>query len=408
MTTTRAQFEQALLSDPFNAGTRRDYATLLLNDGEAEAALTQFELASRQLNDAASLVGMARAQLALDRNSEALATYRRAREHTGFVADPALAQLEQAARPAGGPALSLVGGLDKVVPIKQAEAGAVRFDDIGGMAGLKKTLRMQIIEPFLRPSLFERFKKQGGGGILLYGPPGCGKTMMARAVASECNASFISVGISDVLNMWMGESERNLAQLFEKARAQRPCVLFFDELDALAFARSKAQSEHSRTIVNEFLAQLDGVQYDNKNVLFLGATNMPWDVDSAMKRPGRFARQVFVPPPDIEARRHIIELKLRDIPSDGINVDALAQATAHYSGADIDGLLDLAKEHVIQDILSGGSERAIGQQDMTYALDQAQPSTLDWLRTARNLVRYAGNDGGYKDVEQYLKAGKLL
>ena len=408
MTNTRAQCEQALLSDPFNATMRRHYAALLLGDNEHEAALTQFELASRQLNDAASLVGMAKAQLALKRNAEALNTYRRAREHDGFVADPELAQLEQSARPASGPSLSLVAGLDKVVPLKAVEAGAVRLEDVGGMASLKKTLRMQIIEPFLRPSLFERFKKQGGGGVLLYGPPGCGKTMMARAVASECNASFISVGISDVLNMWMGESERNLAQLFEKARAERPCVLFFDELDALAFARSKAQSEHSRTIVNEFLAQMDGVQYDNKNVLFLGATNMPWDVDSAMKRPGRFARQVFVAPPDLEARRRIITLKLRDVPADNIDIEVLAKATEHYSGADIDGLLDLAKESVIHDILAGGAERAIAQQDLVYALEQTQPSTSDWLRTVRNLVRYAGNDGSYKDVEQYLKATKLL
>lgn len=406
--TTRTHYEQALLADPFNAAMRGEYAVLLLNEGEHASALAQFELVSRQSGDAATLVGMARAQMALDRSAEALATYRRARELDGFVADPALAKLEQAARPAGGPALSLVAGTEKVVPLKAPEAGAVRFDDIGGMASLKKTLRMQIIEPFLRPSLFERFKKQGGGGILLYGPPGCGKTMMARAVASECNASFISVGISDVLNMWMGESERNLAQLFEKARAQRPCVLFFDELDALAFARSKAQSEHSRTIVNEFLAQMDGVQYDNKNVLFLGATNMPWDVDSAMKRPGRFARQVFVPPPDVEARRHIIELKLRDVPSAGIDVDALAKATEHYSGADVDGLLDLAKEHVIHEILADGAERPIGPQDIAYALEMAQPSTLDWLRTARNLVRYTGDDGSFKDVEKYLKAAKLL
>ncbi len=406
--TTRTHFEHALLADPFNSAMRGEYATLLLDEGDATAALTQFELATRQSGDAATLVGMARAQLALDRETEALATYRRAREHEGFVADAELAKLEQSARPAGGPTLAIVGGTHKVVPIKAAEANAVRFDDIGGMAGLKKTLRMQIIEPFLRPSLFERFKKQGGGGILLYGPPGCGKTMMARAVASECNASFISVGISDVLNMWMGESERNLAQLFEKARAQRPCVLFFDELDALAFARSKAQSEHSRTIVNEFLAQMDGVQYDNKNVLFLGATNMPWDVDSAMKRPGRFARQIFVSPPDLDARRHIIEMKLRGVPSSGIDADALARATEHYSGADVDGLLDLAKEHVIHDILEGGAERPIGPLDIDYALEMAQPSTLDWLRTARNLVRYAGNDGSFKDVEQYLKAARLL
>jgi SpoVK/Ycf46/Vps4 family AAA+-type ATPase len=284
----------------------------------------------------------------------------------------------------------------------------VRFEDVGGMTALKKSLRLHIVEPFLRPSLFARFKKDGGGGILLYGPPGCGKTMIARAIASECNASFLSVGISDVLNMWMGESERNLAQLFEKARAQKPCVLFFDELDALAFSRSKAQSEHSRTIVNEFLAQLDGLERNNRDVLFLGATNMPWDVDAAMKRPGRFSRQIFVPPPDLDARRHIIAIKLRDVPTEGIDAEALAKATEQFSGADIDGLIDLAKESAIHDIIAGNAERPINAADFDFALDECQPSTIEWLKTARNLVRYAGSDTSYRDVEKYLKQAKLL
>jgi SpoVK/Ycf46/Vps4 family AAA+-type ATPase len=127
-------------------------------------------------------------------------------------------------------------------PADRASTNSIGFDDIAGLDDLKRTMRLQIIEPFLRPGLFAKFKKRAGGGVLLYGPPGCGKTMMARAVASE----FIDVGISDVLNMYIGESERNLAALFDKARAKRPSVLFFDELDALAFARSKASSEHSR------------------------------------------------------------------------------------------------------------------------------------------------------------------
>ncbi|MES2318913.1 MAG: AAA family ATPase [Pseudomonadota bacterium] len=410
MTSSREQLELALLNDPFNAVVRLNYAQLLLEAGEPGPALLQFELAARNKTDAATLCGMARALLALDRRTDALSTYAKARQQSGFEAVAELDALADSARPAGAPALSLIGGTATatIVPIRAEPEGRTTFADVGGMQDLKKSLRLHIIEPFLRPSLFARFKKQGGGGILLYGPPGCGKTMIARAIASECNASFIAVGISDVLNMWMGESERNLAQLFEKARAQKPCVLFFDELDALAFSRSKAQSEHSRTIVNEFLAQLDGIERDNKDVLFLGATNMPWDVDSAMKRPGRFSRQVFVPPPDLEARQHIIEIKLRDIPTEGVDIAALAAATPHFSGADMDGLLDLAKESVIHDIIGGGAERPIGPADIAYALDASTASTLDWLKTARNLVRYAGSDASYKDVEKYLKQAKLL
>jgi AAA+ superfamily predicted ATPase len=408
MTMSREELEQSLLGDPFNAAVRAEYAALLLSGGDAPASLIQYELATRQAASGPALVGMARALMALDRPGDAMSTYARARQHNDFTADANLELLTQTARPSGAPALSLIGGTDKVVPLKAQAAGKIHFDDVGGMAALKKTLRLHIIEPFLRPSLFARFKKQGGGGILLYGPPGCGKTMIARAIASECNASFLSVGISEVLNMWMGESERNLALLFEKARAQKPCVLFFDELDALAFSRSKAQSEHSRTIVNEFLAQLDGFEQDNRDVLFLGATNMPWDVDSAMKRPGRFARQVFVPPPDLEARRHIIEIKLRDVPTEGIDIDALAKATENYSGADIDGIIDLAKESAIHDIIAGNPERPIGPADIAYGLGESQSSTVEWLKTARNLVRYAGGDDSYRDVEKYLKQAKLL
>lgn len=408
MTTTREQLASSLVSDPFNADNRLAYARLLLSENEAAAALVQFELAERQQASADALTGKAEALLALDRNGDALAAYTRARQHDGFKPVAALERLQQGAQPSGAPALSLVGQTQNVVPIKPQPPEQVRFADVGGMEELKKMLRLHIIEPFLRPSLFAKFKKQGGGGILLYGPPGCGKTMIARAIANECNASFVSVGISEVLNMWMGESERNLAQLFEKARAQKPCVLFFDELDALAFSRSKANSEHSRTIVNEFLSQLDGFERDNRDVLFLAATNMPWDVDQAMKRTGRFARALFVPPPDAEARKHIIELKLRDIPVEGVDVDALVAATPHFSGADIDGVVDLAKENVIHDILSGNPERPIGPADIAYALDAMQPSTVDWLKTARNLVRYAGSDDSYRDVEKYLKKTKFI
>ncbi len=408
MALKREELESALVTDPFNLGHRLAYAHLLLNEEDAQAALTQFELAERQRMDADTLSGKAQALLALKRENEALSAYVAARQHTGFEPIEALEQLAQRAQPASAPALSLVRPAQNVAALRPQSPLQVRFADVGGMEDLKKTLRLHIIEPFLRPGLFAKFKKSGGGGILLYGPPGCGKTMIARAIASECNASFVSVGISEVLNMWMGESERNLAQLFEKARAQKPCVLFFDELDALAFSRSKAQSEHSRTIVNEFLSQLDGFERDNRDVLFLAATNMPWDVDQAMKRTGRFARQLFVPPPDEEARKHIIDLKLRDIPVEGIDVAALVTATPHYSGADIDGLIDLAKESTLHDILAGNPERPIGPADVAYALDLMQPSTVEWLKTARNLVRYSGSDDSYRDVEKYLKKTKFL
>ncbi len=408
----RTELERVLLSDPFDAASRCAYAELLFGAGELEAALAQFELlAARSETAASGLVGAARCLHALGRTKEALARYARARTEPGFAADLDLERLAADAQPASAQPAGLrviAGGGGQVVPLQAVSAERVRFSSIVGMAELKKTIRLQIIEPFLNPGLFARFKKRAGGGILLYGPPGCGKTMLARAIANECNTSFVAVGISDVLNLWLGESERNLAGMFEKARSQKPCVLFFDELDALAFSRSKASSSTTRTLVNEFLSQLDGLGRDNDAVLVLAATNMPWDVDPAMKRPGRFSRQIFVPPPDAEARAEMLALKLTGVPHEIENFASLSAVLEHYSGADIDGLIELAKERALADSLESGRERPLSNEDLSSAASAMTPSTLDWLRTIRNLVKYGGSDPSYRDVESYLKRVKLL
>jgi SpoVK/Ycf46/Vps4 family AAA+-type ATPase len=411
MNPSREELERSLLADPFNAEQRALYAEVLLEGGDASAALAQFEILAKQSpNTAPPQVGAARALLALGRNGDALQRYTFARQLSGFAAHDVLESHVAKARQAQPSRLSVLPGgrSDNVVELATATRSRIRFDDIAGLEDLKRTVRLQIIEPFLRPGLFAKFKKLAGGGVLLYGPPGCGKTMLARAVATECRAEFISVGIGDVLNMYIGESERNLAAIFDKARASRPCVLFFDEIDALAFARSKAHSEHTRQVVNEFLSQLDGFSADNQEVLILAATNMPWDVDSAMKRPGRFSRQVFVPPPDEAARAHIVELKLAGVPHEGIDGGAIARLTPHFSGADIEGLVELAKDYVLEEHVTRNVERVITQQDLLRAAKEMRATTLDWLRTARNLVKYAGADDSYSEVERYLKAHKLV
>jgi SpoVK/Ycf46/Vps4 family AAA+-type ATPase len=378
-----SELEAQLLRDPFNTRARLDYAHALLAAARTDEALTQYDLARKQ------------------------------------GATPALEEFEslRAPPPAPPPArepvrLSVVPGARsaEVVSISRplAVAEKTRFMHIAGMDDLKKSIRLQIIEPFINPGLFAKFRKKAGGGILLYGPPGCGKTMLARAVANECNASFLAIGISEILTAWLGESERNLALMFEKARSQKPCVMFFDELDALAFSRSKASSDTSRKIVNEFLSQLDGFEKGNDQVLILAATNMPWDVDPAMKRPGRFARQVFVPPPDALARARIIELALESVPHGPVDAAALARVTEQFSGADVDALVERAKEYVLTEYLETRREREISQEDLARAAAELIPSTQDWLRTARNLVKYAGGDDTYRDLERYLKANKLL
>jgi SpoVK/Ycf46/Vps4 family AAA+-type ATPase len=411
MSNNLTAFEQQLLSRPFDADLRLNYAGSLLAAGRVEDAKQQYELlVSQRIESPPILTGLAKCMLQLNCREEALDLYRSALDQDGFEPDAELDRLLQKARPAGGPELRVIsGGLSAaVIPLKPVAEENVRFSSIIGMTELKKTLRLQIIEPYLRPGIFAKFRKKTGGGIILYGPPGCGKTMAAKAVAAECNAYFLSVGISDVLNMWLGESERSLAELFEKARANRPAVLFFDELDALAFSRAKARSESTRTVVNEFLAQLDGVNGNNEQILVMAATNMPWDVDPAMKRPGRFDRQVFVPPPDEEARTAMLRIKLADVPCDQLDYTAIARMSRFYSGADIDGFIDLAKEIVLSEIIESGNERNLTQQDLQAACARFHPSTLDWLKTARNLVKYAGADDAYRDVEIYLKANKLV
>ena len=416
----RLALEQQLLRAPFDVALRRRHVRLLLDMEDVDAALEHAQLLAELLRqqraeDGEGAVLLARALHASGRTAEAIECYQSARLLGGFEPEPTLEALAASMQREATPRLRLIdadadagtaAAKANVRAIQSVPEDKVRFSSIVGMEALKKTIRIKIIEPYMNPGLFERFRMRSGGGILLYGPPGCGKTMLARAVANECKATFVPVGISDVLNMYRGESERNLAAMFEKARVEAPSVLFFDELDALAYSRSKSNNEGARTIVNEFLSQLDGIGNSNRGVLVLSATNMPWDVDGAMKRPGRFSRQIFVPPPDLDARAEMLRLKLLGVPTDALDLHAVARRAEYYSGADIDGLIELAKESALEDAMSG-NERGLSAADFDAALAQMQPSTLEWLRTVRNVVKYAG-DGSYGDVEAYLKQVRML
>ena len=257
----------------------------------------------------------------------------------------------------------------------EIERPQITFADVGGLEEVKEQIRMKIIHPLRHPELYKAYGKPVGGGILMYGPPGCGKTYLARATAGEIAADFLAVGINDVLDMWIGSSEKNLHELFERARRSRPCVLFFDEVDALAASRSDMRTSAGRHLINQFLAELDGIQSNNEGLLILAATNAPWHVDAAFRRPGRFDRILFVPPPDSAARAAILRAMLRGKPVDSIDHDAIAKKSDGFSGADLKAVVDVAIEEKLRESMNAGVPKPLTTRDLTSASSKTKPST---------------------------------
>jgi transitional endoplasmic reticulum ATPase len=288
-------------------------------------------------------------------------------------------------------------------PLIAIERPDLKFADVGGMESVKDEIRMKIILPLEHPELYKAYGKSIGGGILLYGPPGCGKTYLARATAGEIKAGFLAVGINDVLEMWIGNSERNLHALFEQARQNAPCVLFFDEVDALAASRSDLKASGGRQLINQFLAELDGIGGRNDGVLVLAATNAPWHLDSAFRRPGRFDRILFVPPPDLAARASILRLLCRDKPVKDLDFEHLAKKTDNLSGADLKAVIDLAVEAKLREAMKAGSLKPLTTKDLLAAASSIKPSTREWFSTARNYALYSNQGGIYDDILKYLK-----
>lgn len=385
-------------------------AEIRLDAGAPEAAL-----AAAAGDDAACRLARARALLALDRLSEGLTEYRAAVADNPALEDKALearlgAEVVPVA-PTGGegrPRLRVIANddtdEDDVARLLGAPEEPVRFADVGGLDAVKKEINRRIILPFQKPSLFQRFRQRVGGGILLYGPPGCGKTLLARATAGECRASFHNIAISDILDMYMGESERKLRAVFDKARQSTPSVLFFDEIEGLGGKRQHAREATAAKLVSQLLSEMDGFARDNQGVLILGATNTPWALDPALRRPGRFDRTLFVPPPDKDARRAILDILLRDVPAEGdLGLETLATKTSGFSGADLRNLVETATETAIERSIDAGREVPLDRAMLREALEEVGATTLEWLTTARNYARYANEGGQYDAVLEFLR-----
>lgn len=246
------------------------------------------------------------------------------------------------------------------------EVPNISWKDIGGLEDVKKDLKELVQYPIEYPELFEDFGMTAGRGVLFYGPPGCGKTLLAKAVANECQSNFISVKGPELLTMWFGESEANVREIFEKARGASPCVLFFDELDSIAQHRGQGRGDAGGAgdrVMNQLLTEMDGMQA-KKTVFIIGATNRPDIIDTALMRPGRLDQLIYIPVPDLESRKAILRASLRKSPvAPDVDLDYIAEKTDKYSGADLVAICQAAAKHAISEAIQAKIEALkLGEQ----------------------------------------------
>ncbi len=407
---------RAVQAAPDDARLRLHLAELLLADGQAQAAVAECATVLAQEPDLAAartLLLRAMGEPAAvvpdsdpDPNPEANPEVASAPASGGFDWTAAEHEVGDIAAP-----MFVTGDDAEAEPVTSAwevESAGITLADVGGMQQVKDRLEAAFLAPMRNPELRQLYGKSLRGGLLLYGPPGCGKTFIARAVAGELGARFVSVGLADILDMYIGNSERNIAELFGLVRREAPCVLFLDEIDALGQKRSSTRNSAMRGAVVQLLTELDGVAGQNEGVFVLAATNQPWDVDPALRRPGRLDRTLLVLPPDAEAREAVFRYHLRSRPVEGIDLRRLAKATDGFSGADIAHVCETASERALIESSRSGTVRMIGMADVEAALREVRPSIGGWLETARNVVLFADEDGTYAELRDYLKKVKRL
>ncbi|MDZ4290215.1 MAG: AAA family ATPase, partial [Prosthecobacter sp.] len=294
------------------------------------------------------------------------------------------------------------GGAAFDLGLADFEKPKLSFAGVGGMDALKEEIRMKIIYPLQHAELFKAYDKKVGGGVLLYGPPGCGKTLISKATAGEIKANFIALGLHQILDMWIGNSEKNMHEVFQLARQNAPCVLFFDEVDALAADRRDLRQSAGRNLINQFLSEMDGADSQNDGVLILGATNAPWHIDPAFRRPGRFDRTLFVPPPDEGGRVAIIDVMAQKKPMGELDPRALAKKTPDFSGADLKAVFDLATEEVLTEVMRTGKVVPLTTKELIKAAGRHKPTTRAWFESAKNYAMYSNQSGFYDDVLKYM------
>jgi SpoVK/Ycf46/Vps4 family AAA+-type ATPase len=266
-----------------------------------------------------------------------------------------------------------------------------RFADIGGLQQVKQHIRETIEYPLKYPELSALYGKSAGGGLLFFGPPGCGKTLLARAAAGECGVQFINVNLATVLDKWVGNSEKAISMIFGLARKKVPSIIFLDEVDAIGGSRANMQAGWEKKLISQLLIELDGLNSDNRNVMVLGASNAPWEVDFALRRPGRLGRLVFVPPPDQAARSEIFRIYLERKPyrESEIDVVALARLTDDYSADALRQVVENAAAIPWRQAIETGEERAISQSDLLQAIHETPPDLAEWRKLVGRYEEFA-------------------
>lgn len=276
-----------------------------------------------------------------------------------------------------GKAEAVEEGVSRFAPV--GERPRVRFGDIAGLENAKQEIKLKMVYPFLYPDLAAKFMVQRGGGILFYGPPGTGKTMLAKAVAGEIDAAFFTVRPSEIMSKWVGEAEKNIQALFDAARQNEKSIVFIDEIEALVPARHDSGSTVMQRVVPQILNELEGFHKDAAfPLLFIGATNEPWMLDPAILRPGRFDEKIYVPLPDTDARKRILEMNLSGRPiADDVDLDSLAIRLEGYSGADIKNICSKAAAIPFMESVSGAEARDIALSDFMKVIEETRPSVSE-------------------------------